>query len=66
MQRGIKMVKAKCGCIIPKTKSLKNTCSKCKQIFCDKHIYFYIDGNNIAITKNSKPYCFDCYKEIYQ
>ena len=37
-------------------------CSECKSILCSKHIYFYVDGNNISITKNAKPHCKECYK----
>ena len=55
---------AKCGCLIPATKQFaaKHTCSKCGEPCCEKHLYFYVDGNNIAITRNSKLYCEQCYK----
>jgi hypothetical protein len=40
-------------------------CSLCNNLFCDKHLYSYVDGNNRSITKNSKLYCKDCYKIKY-
>ena len=52
-----------CGC--EKT-STKNKCSDCGFYFCDKHLYIYVDGNNGAITKNSKLYCKNCYKLKYR
>lgn len=65
--RFTRLKKATCGCEIPATKKFeqKNKCSKCNNVFCGKHLYFYVDGNNISITKNSKNYCETCYKEIY-
>jgi len=60
----MKNIIAKCGCEISATN--KNKCSKCGRIFCNKHLYSYVDGNNISITKNSKSYCKKCYNEIYK
>ena len=40
-------------------------CSKCKKELPDRQLYQYIDGNNIAITKNSPYYCWRCYNEKY-
>lgn len=40
-------------------------CAKCKEINCTRHIYFYVDESNRAITKSSKPYCRNCYREVY-
>lgn len=40
-------------------------CEKCKKSLCEEHAYFYVDGNNSAIT-NSSPYlCKTCYEEKY-
>lgn len=41
-------------------KKYKNYCSKCGKVYCDRHIYFYVDGNNIAITRNAPPLCWAC------
>ena len=41
------------------------TCNKCKKMFPGDKVYSYVDGNNIAITKNSPNYCYKCYKEVY-
>jgi len=49
---------------------LYNINKKCKCSICgiehtiDK-IYYYVDCNNRAITKNSKPYCYNCYIKTY-
>jgi hypothetical protein len=53
-----------CGCDVNKKEQY--TCSLCNQLFCGKHIYFYIDESNIAITRNSKPHCETCYKIKYK
>ena len=46
--------------------SLENkSISKCGASLCDKHSYSYVDGNNISITKNSKPHCERCYMKVY-
>lgn len=40
-------------------------CEQCKKSLCKEHAYFFIDGNNIAIT-NSSPYlCKSCYEQNY-
>ncbi len=54
---------ANCGCEIKKKEAMY--CSKCGNIFCPKHLFFYVDGNNISITKNSKPHCERCYLITY-
>lgn len=45
-----------CGCEISAAKNqigkTVNTCSKCGGKCCNKHYYFHVDGNNIAITKS--------------
>ena len=65
----IKECIAHCGCKIPIAQKYidKHTffCSECHGLFCEKHIYFYVDGNNGSITKNSKPHCKECYIEKY-
>jgi hypothetical protein len=62
-----KLINGFCGCDVPSTKSFasKNKCADCGNLFCDKHIYFRVDGNNSSITNNSLPYCEDCYIEKY-
>ncbi len=58
------LIKAFCGCEIPAAKRYMNkekfVCSKCGNISCNKHTFTYVDGNNISITKNSKPVCINC------
>lgn len=56
--------KLDCGCIINNKKQIKH-CAKCNMTLCEKHQLYYIDGNNIAITKNSKPYCRKCSLKVY-
>jgi hypothetical protein len=53
-----------CGCDVKKKDSFQ--CTGCNQMFCGKHIYYYIDEANIAITRNSRPYCETCYKIKYK
>lgn len=52
-----------CGCDVKNKDIIK--CSQCSESFCPKHIYYYIDESNIAITKNSKPHCEKCYIKKY-
>jgi len=40
-------------------------CAKCRKSFCLKHLYSYVDGNNISITKHSPELCYECYKQMY-
>jgi len=54
----------KCGC--NNLKKLTNKCAGCGELFCLKHLFIRVDGNNGAITKNSKEYCEDCYKKVYK
>jgi len=42
-----------------------HTCSDCGKSFLPNQIFSYVDGNNGAITKNSKEYCKDCYTQKY-
>lgn len=57
-----------CGCEIKNTKAEinKNKCTGCGGIYCQKHLYTYVDGNNSSITKNSKQYCETCYINKYK
>lgn len=48
-----------CGAKIKSKKALYR-CGKCKRIMCEKCVVYYVDGNNIAITLNSPPYCKPC------
>jgi len=43
----------------------KENCHRCKGEFELNQLFSYVDGNNIAITRNSPDYCLDCYKKIY-
>ena len=40
-------------------------CTKCKENFCLKHVFQYVDESNISITKNSPLYCRNCFREKY-
>lgn len=40
-------------------------CSKCNRLLPANKIFSYVDGNNIAITKNSSELCKPCYIENY-
>jgi len=53
-----------CGIKIYKKET--EICHKCKKTFCGEHAFTYVDGNNKAITLNSKIYCEKCYKEVYK
>lgn len=63
------MVKGSCGCEISTSKNKLNKlifiCSKCGGLCCDKHYYFKVDGNNIAITKANfkNGICLKCYEK---
>lgn len=63
---GIKTITGSCGCEISDAKNHIGKdvmiCSKCGQKCCDKHYYFSVDGNNIAITKTnfSHGICHTC------
>ena len=49
-------------------KNKKSTfiCRTCGRAFCGKHIYFYVDENNGAITKNSPERCKECWIKMGQ
>lgn len=46
-------------------KPKKHVCAGCGKEFPDNLLFSYVDGNNEAITKNSKDYCWRCYNEKY-
>lgn len=48
-----------------KEKSKMYTCCKCGRELPDNQLFNYVDDSNIAITKNSKDYCWRCYNEVY-
>lgn len=55
------------GYMIPKAKKAKS--GKCKCFRCGKALtpadaYYYVDGNNCAISCNA-AYCIDCYKQTF-
>lgn len=62
------MIKLKAKALAIKLKLMDMKISKCSSCgderFSDQIVY-YVDGNNIAITKNSKPYCKECYVKKY-
>lgn len=43
----------------------QSKCAGCGKPFPDKLLFSWVDGNNIAITKHSKDYCWKCYNERY-
>lgn len=48
-----------------KRKKFLGYCEICKKSLCEEHAYFYVDGNNIAITNNSPYLCKTCYEKRY-
>lgn len=48
-----------------KTRKFLGHCEKCKKSLCQEHAYFYVDGNNIAVTNNSPYLCKNCYEKKY-
>ena len=53
-------------CAIKLYKKDSHICTDCKETCCGKHIYFYVDESNRAITKNSPPLCKECYIKRYK
>lgn len=41
-------------------------CQTCGTEKTTDRLYSYVDGNNKAITKNSKVQCIKCYKESHK
>lgn len=61
-------IKRNNGYMIPKiktTKAKKLVCSNCKKELTPQTAYFYVDGNNCAITNNSPTFCKECYIKKY-
>jgi hypothetical protein len=54
-----------CGCTVTTKKEI-HFCRDCGLRVCSKHLYFYVDESNIAITKNSPGLCADCYNKRYK
>lgn len=44
-----------------RSKSTQRQCSKCGTEHGPKELFFYVDGNNAAITQNNPPLCMTCY-----
>jgi len=55
----VKKIDCDCGCQKPKKET--GTCTRCVGRFCHSHLYSYVDESNAAITRNSPPYCKQCY-----
>lgn len=53
-----------CGNRVFKSKKEVIKCDNCGKFVCPSHAYSYVDGCNIAITKNAKVYCGDCVKNL--
>ena len=47
---------AECGKAIPRKRDAI-ACHVCAATCCPEHSYYYVDGNNGAITKSAKPTC---------
>lgn len=61
-------IKRNNGYMIPKiktTKAKKLVCSNCEKELTPQTAYFYVDGNNCAITNNSPTFCKECYIKKY-
>ena len=48
-----------------KRKKFLGYCEKCRKSLCEEHAYFFVDGNNEAITNNSPYLCSNCYEVEY-
>ena len=46
-------------------KAKKYVCAGCGKELTPEDACFYVDGCNIAITRNSPPYCRSCYEAKY-
>lgn len=40
---------------------LAKTCSACGKALCHAHAHFYVDGQNVAITRAAPPKCATCF-----
>lgn len=43
----------------------KCSCAKCGKELTPATAFYYVDSCNFAITNSAKPYCKECYIEIY-
>lgn len=59
--RMAKTVELACGC----QSKEHGACSNCGKKFCFKHLFFYVDESNTAITQNSPELCDSCYRLAY-
>lgn len=50
----------------PKPRPVPDACDHCGDKLPPSKLYFYVDGNNAAITNNSPFLCIDCYRARYQ
>lgn len=48
----------------PRTQQ-KCNCTKCGQELTQATAFYYVDGNNCAITNSAKPYCRECYIKTF-
>lgn len=48
-----------------KRKKFLGYCENCKKSLCEEHAYYFVDGNNEAITNNSPYLCNSCYETAY-
>ena len=48
-----------------KLRKFNGYCEKCKKSLCPEHTFFYVDGNNGAITNNAPFLCKTCYERTY-
>lgn len=64
----LQLEKINCGCLTKVTAKFakSNKCYGCDYLFCDRHLFSYVDESNRNITKNSKQYCEKCYREKYK
>lgn len=50
-----------CGVRTLKTRApFAHACNRCGKALCDAHTHYYVDGQNIAITKSAPPQCATC------
>lgn len=54
-----------CGLPLLASMGQVKRCAICGKIVCPRHIYSYLDADNMAITLNSPEICADCFKVKY-
>jgi hypothetical protein len=47
------------------TSRVPDRCQSCGTKYPPSQLYFYVDGNNESITRNSPALCETCYKARY-